>query len=141
MNESVGRKPLQTRRSLGRFRLAVAAIALMLIGGCATLSPDSGFGAMQEIVKDHGGQEAFWARTDGDREAVQATVRQVLSRPLSADDAVRIALINNRGLQATYAELGIAETELVEANWPRNPGFTFSHLSSRSRLRVSDQRL
>src|SRR5207249_7323011 len=36
--------------------------------------------------------------------------------------------INNRGLQATYADVGISESELVQASWPRNPGFAFSHL-------------
>src|SRR5213078_1766701 len=75
-----------------------------------------------------GGSEALWARTDADSKAIEKTVRRILTQPLSVDDAVRIALINNRGLQLTYAELGIAETELVQASWPRNPGFSFSHL-------------
>jgi outer membrane protein TolC len=109
-------------------RLVLAPLAVLLVSGCATLSPDGGFGTVKEIVQDRGGREALWARTDGDSEAIQATVRQILSHPLSVDDVVHIALINNRGLQATYAEVGIADTELVEASWPRNPGFTFSHL-------------
>jgi outer membrane protein TolC len=115
-------------RSSTTLRLVLAPIAVLLISGCATLSPDGGFSAVKEIVKDRGGREALWARTDSDSEAIQTTIRQILSHPLSVDDAVHIALINNRGLQATYAELGIADTELVEASWPRNPGFAFSHL-------------
>jgi outer membrane protein TolC len=103
-------------------------LALLMVSGCATLSPDGGFRAVQDIVKDRGGRDAQWARTAADSEAIQATVRQILTRPLSVDDAVHIALINNRGLQSTYADLGIAETELVAASWPRNPGFAFSHL-------------
>jgi outer membrane protein TolC len=106
----------------------LGSLAALLITGCATLSPDGGFGAVKEIVKERGGQEPVWARTDADREAVEATVRKVLEHPLSVDNAVHIALVNNRGLQAIYAELGVSETELVEASWPRNPGFAFSHL-------------
>src|SRR5438034_3294920 len=115
-------------RSCTALRLVLAPLAVLLVNGCATLSPDGGFSAVRDIVKERGGSEALWARTDADSEAIQTTVRQILTQPLSVDDAVRIALINNRGLQATYAGLGIAETELVQASWPRNPGFTFSHL-------------
>src|SRR6266853_4625255 len=103
-------------------------LSLLMVSGCATLSPDGGFRAVQDIVKDRGGRDAQWARTDADGQAIQATVRQILMHPLSVDDAVHIALINNRSLQSTYAELGIAETDLVQASWPRNPGFAFSHL-------------
>jgi outer membrane protein TolC len=108
--------------------LFLGALAVLMVSGCATLPPDGGFRAVQDIVKDRGGREAQWARTEADGQAVQTTVRQILTRPLSVDDAVHIALINNRGLQSTYAELGIAESELVAVSWPRNPGFTFSHL-------------
>src|SRR5216684_7510295 len=115
-------------RWLSAIRLLLGALAVLMVSGCATLSPDGSFRAVQDIVKDRGGREAQWARTDTDGQAIQATVRQILTRPLSVDDAVHIALINNRSLRSTYAELGIAETELVAASWPRNPGFAFSHL-------------
>ena len=42
--------------------------------------------------------------------------------------AVQVALLNNRGLQAVYAELGIAEADLVQAGRMRNPGFKFERL-------------
>jgi Outer membrane efflux protein len=35
---------------------------------------------------------------------------------------------NNRGLQATYADLGIAEADVVQAGRLRNPGFSFARL-------------
>jgi len=52
----------------------------------------------------------------------------LLATPLSADDAVQVALLNNHGLQATYAELGIAESDLVQAGRLTNPGFKFERL-------------
>ena len=36
------------------------------------------------------------------------SVAQRLAKPLTADDAVQIALVNNPGLQASYTDLGIA---------------------------------
>ena len=62
-----------------------------------------------------------WQRTDEDAQTAAAEVRQLLARPLTADDAVQIALLNNRGLQAAYAELGIAEADVVQAGRLRQP--------------------
>jgi outer membrane protein TolC len=42
---------------------------------------------------------------------------------------VQIALLNNRGLQAGYNELGIAEAIRVQASIPANPTFTVERLS------------
>ena len=46
--------------------LVLAPLAVLLVSGCATLSPDGGFGTVKDIVKERGGQEALWARTDAD---------------------------------------------------------------------------
>jgi outer membrane protein TolC len=115
---------------VGGSRRGAVAIALFItvLSGCATLSPDRGFGDVQRIVKERSRQDAPWPVNSAESEAVQASVRETLAHPLSVDDAVHIALVNNRGLQATYAELGVADAELVAASWPRNPGFSFSHL-------------
>jgi outer membrane protein TolC len=113
--------------SLGA-RLLPACLSTALLAGCATLLPDAGLDAVQRIAKDGTGHDVSWSRTDSESEAMLATVRQILQRPLSVDDAVQVALINNRGLQAIYAELGIADADLVRAGWPHNPGFSFSHL-------------
>jgi len=40
--------------------------------------------------------------------------------------AVQILLVNNRGLQAAYNELGIAEAAKVQGMFSPNPAFSFS---------------
>jgi cobalt-zinc-cadmium efflux system outer membrane protein len=52
------------------------------------------------------------------------SVRSLLRQELTADAAVQVALLNNRNLQATYEELGVAQAELVEAGLLKNPTFT-----------------
>ena len=47
-----------------------------------------------------------------------------LDQPLSADDAVAVALWNNRALEATLAQLGLARADLVEAGLLRNPNLS-----------------
>ncbi|MBI4768530.1 MAG: TolC family protein [Deltaproteobacteria bacterium] len=99
----------------------------LLIGGCATFSPDGGFDAVESITKERLDKEVRWIRSDADATSVQEMVKQLLAAPLFVDDAVQVALLNNRGLQAVYSDLGIAEANLVQAGRLRNPGFSYSH--------------
>jgi outer membrane protein TolC len=55
-------------------------------------------------------------------------VKELLAQPLSAQSAVQIALLNNRGLQARYAALGIAEADLVQASRWSGPTLSFARL-------------
>ena len=118
-------------------RIRASLASLLLLGGCATLSPDNGFDAAQETAKNRGlQQEAKWLRSDADVQSARATLEQLLSAPLSADAAVQIALLNNRALQATYADLGIAEADVVQAGRLRNPGFSFTRLRRADELEI-----
>ena len=109
-----------------RKRLAALLASAALLGGCASFTPDGGFAPVQQTAKDRLGKDLHWARSDADREAIDQRVRELLAGPLSADDAVQIALLNNRGLQAAYQELGMAEAELVQAGRLPNPGVAFA---------------
>lgn len=50
--------------------------------------------------------------------------------PLTADQAVQIALINNQSLAEVYAELGFAKAEVFAGARIRNPLLSFSQLNS-----------
>ena len=54
---------------------------------------------------------------------VDQEVRALLHDTLTVDGAVQVALLNNRTLQALYAELGVAQADLVQAGLLRNPVF------------------
>ena len=108
-----------------RPNMFVVALGVLLLGGCATFSADGGFNTVGTITKDRINKDVIWVRADSDADTVQITVRKLLASPLSADDAVQVALLNNRGLQATYAGLGIAEADLVQAGRMTNPHFAY----------------
>ena len=116
--------------------LALAALASFLLGGCATVSNDAGFGPVEQTAKDRLGKEIKWARSDADRDAIGKRVAQLLEQPLSVDDAVQIALLNNKGLQASFNELGISEADMVQAGRLPNPGFGFGRLRQGSGLEI-----
>lgn len=123
------------RRPAGR-TIVLAALSMIALGGCATFSADGGFGEVETVARERLGKDARWVRNERDAAEVRARVKQLLSSPLTADTAVEIALINNRGLQATYAELGIAEADLVQAGRLRNPGFSFARLTRGGELQI-----
>jgi outer membrane protein TolC len=119
-----------------RPRLATLLAAATLLGGCASFSPDGGFSPVQQTAKDRLGKELQWARSEADRDAIDQRVRELLAKPLSIDDAVQIALLNNRGLQAEYQELGIAEADLVQAGRLPNPGVAFARKTQGSEVEI-----
>jgi len=103
-------------------------IGVVLLGGCATFSEDGGFSALENAAQAQLGKRTQRIRSEADAASVAQSVKQLLAQPLSADAAVQVALLNNRGLQAAYAELGIAEADLVQAGRLRNPGFSYARL-------------
>lgn len=112
-------------------RLTGLAVLVLTLAGCASFSPDGGFDAVQKTAADRLGApvQLAWARQPEDLDRIGQRVGELLARPLAMDDAVQVALLNNRGLQAAYAELGITEAEVVQAGRLPNPGFSFGRMS------------
>jgi outer membrane protein TolC len=105
------------------------AIAALLLGGCSTFSRDGGIDAVAAATSDRIGQAITFPQAGAGRSQAEAAAAQLLAQPLSADSAVRIALLNNRGLRASFAQLGVAEADLVQAGRLRNPSLSFGRLS------------
>jgi cobalt-zinc-cadmium efflux system outer membrane protein len=98
--------------------------SLLALGGCATVPRATDFPDVEKAVAERtGGQRVHWNQGTPDDRAVQAIVRDMLQKELTAGEAVQIALLNNRGLQATYADLGVAQAEVVQAGLLKNPVF------------------
>ena len=97
------------------------SLLLIALTGCASVDLRAGFGDVDAAVADRYGAKLHWnGGTELDEQAT-ALLRALLNKKLTADDAVRIALLNSRDLQALYAELGIAQADLVQAGLFRNP--------------------
>ena len=110
-------------------RFTLAALVSLALSGCASFSPDGGFGAVEQMTQARIGQAPSLQRGSEPSEAIRARVAELLAQPLTADSAVTLALLNHRGLQASYAGLGIAEADLVRAGRLANPSFSFGRLS------------
>ena len=109
-------------------RLTPLAAAALLLAGCASFSPDGGAGRVAELTKERAGAAPAYQRSSTDVDAAQPRVAQLLGQALTPESAVELAFLNNRGLQATLSELGIAESDLVRAGRLRNPSIGFGRL-------------
>ena len=118
------------------YKQILTVIALTAVAGCTTFSKDGGFNAVNDITRSRIQQDATWLRSEPDKAAARAATRELLAKPLNADDAVKVALLNNRGLQAAYADLGIAEADVVQAGRLRNPGFSFTRLRRADEIEI-----
>src|SRR5688500_60640 len=101
---------------------------MLQLAGCASLSEDAGFTKVEQAVKERTGAETKWARGEEEADTVRGRVKELLAKPLGPTEVVQIALLNNPGLQASYAEVGIAEADLVQASRWRGPTFSFGRL-------------
>jgi outer membrane protein TolC len=109
--------------------LVLGVLSAAWLGGCASFSEDGGFGAIQSATQSRIQKDVVWSRDDASRSQAQARVDALLAKPLSADDAVQIALLNNPGLQAAFNTLGIAEADWVAAQRLPNPGLSIGRLT------------
>ncbi|RYG11392.1 MAG: TolC family protein [Burkholderiales bacterium] len=109
-------------------RLTAIAAATVFLAGCASFSTDGGFDRVAELTKERTGQAPSYQRSAQDINTAHARVDELLQQPLTADTAIEIAFLNNRGLQANLNSLGIAESELVRAGRLANPVFSFGRM-------------
>lgn len=114
-----------------RVRPLLPLLLAALIGGCASFSQDGGIGTAQFLALSELNADAVKITSQAQAISAQARVDALLKQPLSADAAVQIALLNNRGLQAAYNDLGLAEAQMVAASLPPNPRFAVSRLTGR----------
>jgi cobalt-zinc-cadmium efflux system outer membrane protein len=86
------------------------------------LSPEEAFGDVQGTVAQRIGKRVSWEPADGTLSPETGSeLHALLAAPLTWQGAVQVALLNNRDLQALYAEVGIAQADLVQAGLLKNP--------------------
>ena len=109
---------------------ALTLLTVLLVSGCTTFSQDGGFNTVNGLTQQRLGKEVHLLKSADDEQSLKSLIAEKIKQPLSVDDAVQIALLNNRGLQSTYAGLGLAEADLVQAGRLQNPTFGFKHTRS-----------
>ncbi len=111
------------------FLSLLALAGLPVLAGCAGGDPQGAFdaGVRDPVAARLGDKHTVVWRRGGPEEArADEAVRALLRRPLTAEHAVQVALLNNRALQAQFAEVGVSYGEYVSAGTLKNPTLTAS---------------
>jgi cobalt-zinc-cadmium efflux system outer membrane protein len=117
------------RGALVAFLLGAFGLGL---GGCATADPGAAFIDVSKKVRERSGRNARFIRSPTEALEIESLVREILKEELTAERAARIALVNNRELQANLQDLGLAQADLAQADRIANPGlFVFERFPDR----------
>jgi len=120
-------------------RLFATLGAALLTSACASFSPDGGMDVPARLANHDLKSDVVHVRSDDDAARVRAHVARLMKKPLTADTAVQIALLNNRGLQAAYDELGIADAVRVQQSLPPNPTIGVTRLAGPAETEIDRQ--
>lgn len=102
--------------------LLPGVLLLAGLSGCASIPADWGRGEAARLAASHG-------RRIPQTDDAAAFTREALSRPLTPDTAVQLALLNNPLVRSQAAGLGFAAAELYDAGRLANPVFSAARLS------------
>ena len=111
----------------GRTFKAAATLALPLIlSGCVSATEYSakgaGFTSVSLKTSEATGKQTVWVQNGQDAQAVKARVNALMSKKtIDVETAVQVALLNNRGLQAAYADLGDSAADAWQSTMLTNP--------------------
>lgn len=105
---------------------AVVVVVGLLAAGCAKFTDDGGMAPVTDGVRREIGRDAVKLSSPEDMRRARERVQALLAEPLSEEAAVQIALLNNRGLQAAYNDLGISEADYVQTSLPPNPAIVLN---------------
>ena len=109
---------------------AMISAVSVLLAGCVTAEQaaiysdrEAGFSTVSAqasaVTK---GKQSVWIQNQEQAQETATRVHALIhKKKISADTAVQIALLNNKGLQAAYAELGLSAAEAWQQTMLQNP--------------------
>lgn len=110
-------------------KLCITLASTLVLSACATpeqigkLSDrKAGFAIVNSTSKQVLGKDTVMLTSAQDIEANAKRVHSLVHRKtINADTAVQVALLNNRGLQANYAQLGVSSADVWQSIMQPNP--------------------
>jgi len=93
---------------------------LLFLVGCGS-SRDNGFADVQKTITERTSLQVQWDQGTPEDERAHELVMELLAKEMDATAAVQVALLNNRRVQAIYADLGLAQADLMRAGLLSNP--------------------
>ncbi|MDF2466676.1 MAG: putative copper resistance-related lipoprotein [Ramlibacter sp.] len=103
----------------------LAAVAALLVSGCASIDIDQAVKETNVIARDHTDGRLELSRTPAQAQARQQLARQLLAEPLGMDGTVQLALANSPAMQSLIAQSWADMTAADQQSRIANPVFSF----------------
>jgi outer membrane protein TolC len=105
---------------------AVTVALPLVLGGCVSSTEYSaataGFSNVANKTAEATGKDTVWVQNRQDAQMVSSRVKTLLAKKnVDVETAVQIALLNNKGLQAAYADLGDSSADAWQSTMLVNP--------------------
>lgn len=109
-------------------KLAAVVLLPLIAAGCTTTAVDgisnpvAGFATVEARTQSVTGKQAVWIQSSQEAQAVSTRVKGLVQKKtIGPDTAVQVALLNNKGLQAAYAEIGLSAADVWQETMLVNP--------------------
>lgn len=107
----------------------ISSVVLPLIAaGCVTTdyaAKDAGFTNASLKSNEATGKQTVWVQNRQQAEAVRSRVKSLMAKKtIDVETAVQVALLNNKGLQAAYSELGESAADVWQTQLSVFPTFS-----------------
>lgn len=110
------------------WRASALSLACASLMACAAIPREKAASDVDDLVRNRGLPSAGWP-TDGKAAADgEAAIQELLSGPLTPERSIQLAFLRNAEIRGAYAELGIAQADVVEASRLANPTFGYVDL-------------
>ncbi|MBD9498901.1 TolC family protein [Ensifer adhaerens] len=112
--------------TLRTLKLAATLALPFVVGGCVSATEyaakDAGFPSVEARTSEATGKQTVWVQNQQQARVVSDRVKTLIAKKtLDADTAVQVALLNNKGLQAAYADLGDSAADAWQSTMFVNP--------------------
>ncbi|CDZ59841.1 Copper tolerance protein [Neorhizobium galegae bv. orientalis] len=111
-------------------RLMSAIVLPLVAAGCVTTdysAKDAGFATASSKSSEATGKQTVWVQNREQAQAVRDRVKALMVRKtIDVETAVQVALLNNKGLQASYADLGESAADAWQTQLSVFPTFSVS---------------
>ncbi len=96
--------------------------AFALLTGCGTVKPEGDYRKAAALITKHtGAKEVYDPALDP---LIEKKVEELLRDGLHLEEAIQVALLNNRGFQSSFLDIGVSRADVVQSGMLANPVVT-----------------
>ena len=109
-----------------KMKLAATLVLPLVLGGCVSTTEyaakDAGFSLVKGKTAEAAGKQTVWVQNQQQARIVSDRVKTLMAKKtIDVETAVQVALLNNKGLQAAYADLGDSAADAWQSTMLVNP--------------------